>query len=904
MNTIELPIRGMHCQGCVDSVTRALRSAPGVHGVHVSLPDERAIIEFDKDPVPREVLAALVRGAGYQVPDDGPESTDAEIRAPLVTPQRPANAVGESGQETHRQGDDDPGKSTAANRLLRLEVSGMHCASCVGRVESALKGVKGVAGARVSLASEQAVVDLDDAALDETELIRAVQVAGYGATFVSTDGADQVRSHEQNRAAETRKWRNRFVLGLLLSLMILRLSLNPHGLMNGWLMFALATTLQVVLGWPYYAGAWRRLKHMSANMDTLIALGTTAAYGFGVAGLILTQWFGWYPASAAPPLPVSPGEPGRAFWGVFSQSFHRPMEGYHYFVDSAIILTLITLGKYLEASATGRASRAILQLLDLAPRRARVLRDGLEVEIPATEIKLGDLVVVRPGEKIPADGMVREGISAVDESMLTGESLPAGKSPGDEVIGATLNRHGLLYIEATRVGRDTTLEQIVSVVRRAQETKADVERLADRVSGVFVPIVLAITLVTLVAWAVFGPAESHWSVALGHSIAVLVVACPCALGLATPTAVMVGSGRGASLGVLIREAQALERAGAIDVVVLDKTGTITRGSPTITEIVPIDGTTNEELLRMAASVEAASEHPLARAIVDYANIFWDLKLHNVSEFEATPGGGVRGLVDSDEVLVGTAEFLKEFGVSTDPVESERTRLEAAGHTVVFVASRGRLLGLIAIADSLKPGSLAAVSELHRMGLDVYLITGDNERTAHAIAHACGIDPTHVRARVKPDAKASAIRALQGAGHVVAMVGDGINDAPALAQADLGIALGTGTDVAIEAGQIVLVSGDLGGVVRAIRLSRMTLRVIRQNLFWAFIYNVVMIPLAAVGILSPIVAAGAMAASSVSVVSNSLLLRSRRIEDVVEGQDDSRPPQRRQLHHLGDVQAVP
>jgi P-type Cu+ transporter len=873
MSAIDLPIQGMHCQGCVDTITRAVRSAPGVHNVRVSLEDGRAIIEFDENSISREELIARIKAAGYEVPADTPGTPDG--RPKLGVTSNDETISGPAAEASDQVTRSPPPSEADSNSIVRLEVAGMHCASCVGRVENALNAVKGVKAARVSLATEQAVVDLAESTLDENELIRAVERAGYEATVVSSDSQDHVRSHEQKRAAETRRWRNRFVLGAMLSLMILRLSLNTEALMNGWLIFVLATLLQIVLGRPYYEGAWRRLRHFSANMDTLIALGTTAAYGFGVAGL-LTHWLGGLPVAHYTGPIASSSSFTTMLYQIAVQSFHGLTAGYHYFLDSAIILTLITLGKYLEAAATSRASQAVLQLLNLAPPKARVRRGDEEFEVPAAEVKPGDILVVRPGEKIPVDGVVRRGYSAIDEGMLTGEGLPVEKSVGDEVIGATINRHGALEIEATRVGRDTVLEQIVSVVRRAQETKADVERLADRVSALFVPVVLAIALVTLGCWIVFSSGDARWSLAISHSIAVLVVACPCALGLATPTAVMVGSGRGAGLGILIHDAQALERTGSVRTVVFDKTGTITVGRPCITEIKPVAGVTNEELIRTAASVEASSEHPLARTIVAQAKD-WNLGLERVDRFAAAPGGGVNGQIGSDEVVVGTDKFLKQFGVSIESMELERSGLEAAGNTVAFVARNKQLLGLIALADALKPGSAEAIAQLRHMQLDVFMITGDNERTARAVAAVCGIAPSRALARITPEGKAASIRDLQRRlGNAVAMVGDGINDAPALAQADVGIALGTGTDIAIESAQIVLVSGDLIGVVRALRLGQVTLRVIKQNLFWAFIYNVVMIPLAALGILSPIMAAGAMAVSSVSVVLNSLSLRKRHL----------------------------
>jgi Cu+-exporting ATPase len=713
-------------------------------------------------------------------------------------------------------------------------------------VEHALSTVPGVRAARVSLLSEQAVVDLANGQVDIGELVRAVERAGYEAESLSDEGMDELRGHEERRAAETRLWRNRFVFGALLSTPAVVLAFLPHDLWLGWITFALVTPVQAVLGWPYYAGAWKRLRHMSADMDTLIALGTSVAFGAGVAGLVLTQWL----------------------------SVHQLR--YHSLVDSAIILTLITLGRFLEARSKRKTSEAVLRLLDLAPRLARVSRDGEEIEIPVEQVRVGDVVVVRPGERIPADGMVREGRSSVDESMLTGESMPVEKAPGAQVIGATVSLDGLLLIEATRVGRETALAQIVRLVRQAQESKSNVERLADRVSGVFVPVVLLIALATLAGWLLLGPPESRWGLALRHTTEVLIIACPCALGLATPTAVAVGSGRGAELGVLIKDVQALERSGLIDLVVLDKTGTVTLGKPAVTGVVPAGGTDaaqdSDELLRLAGSLEKASEHPLARAIAQHASER-GLSLDQPREFMAVPGHGVRGRVGSQDVFVGTEVFLREAGIATEELRAASERLEADGNTVVWVGAGGRLLGLIALADRLKPSSAGAVQALERLGLAVYLVTGDNARTALAIAGQVGIRSDRVLAGVLPGAKAETIARLQQQGRVVAMVGDGINDAPALAQADLGIALGTGTDVAMETGQIVAVSGDLAGVVRAIQLSRATLRKIKQNLFWAFLYNLVAIPLAAFGVLlHPSLAAAAMAASSILVVLNSLWLR--------------------------------
>ncbi len=875
----------------MDTVTRAIESAPGVRRVNVSLAEQRATVELDDAvaAVAQHELAERVRAVGYDASELVPspatvarsasegESSDASLarRATVESQNREASKTAHhSPLTTH----------PIASRELHLDIHGMHCASCVGRVHDALAAIGGVRGVRVNLAMEQAVVELADAPpVDESQLLRAVARAGYRAELAS-DTVDHVRAHERDRAAETRRWRNRLLLGVLLSLMIFKASISQYESMSGWIMLSVATPLQFGLGWPYYVGAWRRLRHLSANMDTLIALGTTVAYSFSTAGLVLAEWFG------------------------------ATMIGYHYFLDSAIILTLITLGRWLEARSKGKASEAILKLLDLAPPTARVVRGDEEQQIPAAEVRRGDTIVVRPGERIPVDGRVIAGHSAVNESMLTGESMPVEKWPGDEVVGGTLNRNGAIRFEATRVGRDTALEQIVRVVRRAQESKATIERLADRVSGVLVPIVLVIAIATFLGWALFYTNADWWVRGVLSMTAVLIVACPCALGLATPTAIMVGSGRGARSGILIKDAVALERAGSVNTVVLDKTGTITRGEPAVTDAmhrddahafnlaipdhrpvstrqsvaeerdarsdiveVPMLRGELQELILVAASLESQSEHPLAQAIVARARL-WGLAVERPETFEAVPGRGVRGRLGGADVLVGTERLLRDASVGTDSlrIKAEETRLKSDGKTVVFVARAGQLLGVIALADEVKPTSARAVAELNRLGLDVYMITGDNERTAGTIARAVGIRREYVLAGVLPEMKAAAIRKMRAADCVVAMVGDGINDAPALAEADLGIALGSGTDVAMETAQFVLVSGDLRGVARAVRLSRATLRTIRINLFWAFFYNIVMIPLAAFGVLPPMVAAAAMALSSVSVVANSLLLGARSL----------------------------
>jgi Cu+-exporting ATPase len=711
----------------------------------------------------------------------------------------------------------------------------MHCAGCAHTIEQALQRVPNVFQAAVNFAAETAAVEYDSGQVSPEDLIRAVTDAGYGARLASAEGGHE--DHDRVTREQALYQRNMFLLGLALGVPIMALSMVAEFPGRNWLLLALATPVQFIVGWQYLRNSAVSLRHLSPNMDVLIALGSLTAYAYSAA------------------VTLAPHGAGAATPDV-------------YFETSAMILTLITLGRWLERRARAAASRALRGLLELAAPVARVLREGEEVEIPAAHLQLDDRFVVRPGEKIATDGVVESGEGAVDESMLTGESIPRYKRAGDEVYGSTLNQQGALTIRATRVGSETVLRQIVELMEEAQGKRPPIQRLADTVAGYFVPAIILLACGDFLGWFLYDPA--HWTTrALVNAVAVLVIACPCALGLATPTAVMVGSGLGSRHGLLLRDPAALERAGALTVIVWDKTGTLTAGRPQVTGVVPLGDLAEEEVLRLAASVEAGSEHPLAGAVVAAAEER-GLELLPVEAFSALVGRGVIGKVGGAEILVGSRGLLEERGLVLDGAAGERIAArQREGQTVSVVARDGRAVGLLALADQPKEGAAEATARLRELGLRNLLLTGDNLLTAEAVAHQLGIPEIH--AEVLPADKVAVVRRLQEQGEIVAMVGDGINDAPALAQADLGIALGTGADVAMEAGQITLVSGDPRGVVRAIVLSRRTLVHIKQNLFWAFFYNVVAIPLAGAGLLNPMIAAAAMAASSVTVVGNSLRL---------------------------------
>jgi len=783
---LDFGVTGMTCAACSTRIQKRLAKAPGVQVANVNLTTEKATVVFDPTVAHPDALMELVKDLGYGV----------------------------------------------AKEKVTLDISGMTCAACSTKIEKKLSKLPGVTMASVNLTTEKAVVEYIGATPDE--MIKVVKNLGYGAK-VSADNKD---ADAARRRTEMRKMVALFIFSLigtvpliLANMILMPLHIGNAVLFNPWVQFSLATLVQVVVGARFYRGAYMNLSQGSANMDVLVALGTTAAYLYSV---VLTFWIG----------------------------------GENYFEASTTILTLILLGKTFEAVAKGRTSEAIKKLLSLQAKTARVVRDGIELDIAVADVVAGDQLIVRPGEKIPVDGVVLSGTSAIDESMLTGESLPVDKKAGDKVTGATINKHGSLVMQATRVGSETALAQIVKMVEDAQGSKAPIQKLADQISGIFVPVVVGIAVLTLLAWGLF---TGDWSSAIHAGIAVLVIACPCALGLATPTAVMVGTGKGAETGILFKGGEHLERAHKVNVVVLDKTGTITWGRPELTDVVTLGNLAETDLLTLVAGAESRSEHPLGTAIVKGARERIT-EVPSPEAFSAIPGFGLEATVAGRTVLVGTRKLMvsKEIPV-TPAAEARMVELESAGKTAMLVAVDGALEGLVAVADTVKPTSAEAIAEMRRLGLRVVMITGDNQRTAGAIGRLVGVD--EVLAEVLPGEKASHVERLKAGGkYVVAMVGDGINDAPALATADLGMAIGTGTDIAIETASVTLMNGDLRGIATAFRLSRQTMRTIKENLFWAFIYNIIGIPMAAFGLLNPMIAGGAMAFSSVSVVSNSLLLK--------------------------------
>ncbi len=790
---ISLKIQGMECAACAGKIERQLKKIDGVSDVAVNIAVEKVTVGYDPVRVGADVLIKAITDLGYRVPTE----------------------------------------------RVDLKISGMTCAACAARVEKALGGVEGVFRANVNFAVEKATVEYNPAQTGLEDLKRVVEEAGYRAA--EGDKRFDVDKEKLERERETRRQLYLLTLSALLSLPLLAVMFAelfkfhlPPILHNKVFQFALATPVQFIAGYQFYRGAYKSLRHGSANMDVLIALGTSAAY----------------------------------FYSAGATFFYR---GHVYFETGTIIITLIILGKLLEAAAKGRTSEAIKKLMGLQAKTARVIRDGLEKDIPVEDVQAGDMVLVRPGEKIPVDGVIEDGFSTVDESMLTGESLPVDKRSGDEVIGGTINKHGIFKFKATKVGAETALSQIIKIVEEAQGSKAPIQRLADIISAYFVPVVVGIAIIAFLAWY-FIVDPGNLALAMINFTAVLVIACPCALGLATPTSIMVGTGRGAENGILIKGGEHLEKAHALNVIVLDKTGTITRGEPSLTDVLMTNGEVDErELLRLVASAERGSEHPLGEAIVKGVRDR-GIEPAEPQSFEAIPGHGIVATIDGENLLIGNRRLMSSRNIDIAVLEGQADTLEGEGKTAMLVAVNNKPAGVLAVADTVKDTSAEAIRALKGMGIQTIMITGDNRRTAGAIARQVDIPPENVLAEVLPQDKAREVSRLKEQGKVVGMVGDGINDAPALATADVGFAIGTGTDVAMEAADITLMKGDLRGVAASIKLSRATMKNIKQNLFWALIYNTLGIPIAALGYLSPVLAGAAMAFSSVSVVSNALRLK--------------------------------
>jgi Cu+-exporting ATPase len=788
MKKTTLRITGMHCAACATATEKALKETRGVNTAAVNLATEKATVEYNPEVIDESKLKKAVEGAGFGV------------------------ALSESD----------------------FGIIGMHCASCSAAVENALRQSEGVLKANVNLAAESASVRFNPEATSVAELRKVIERAGYQAVLKEGDSADREKAA---RERESRLLKLKVIIAFALAIPNFILMLvSPFTMeITRWVLLGLTIPVQFIIGAQFYVGTFKALRNRRANMDTLIAVGTSAAFIYS-----------------------------------FLVTIHV-IEGAVYYDSAAVIISIILLGRWLEARAKGHTSDAIKKLIGLQARTATVLVDGREQQIAIEEVESGQTLVVRPGEKIPVDGIILEGSTAIDESMLTGESLPVEKQPGDAVTGATLNKSGYFQFQATKVGKDTALAQIIRLVEAAQGSKAPIQRLADTIAGFFVPVVMGIALLAFLVWFFLG--GQTFIFALTTFIAVMVIACPCSLGLATPTAIMVGTGKGAQNGILIKSAESLERAYKVQSVVFDKTGTLTRGKPVMTDFIALNGNAAGELLILAASVEKGSEHPLGAAIVEAAA---DKPLSVPQEFEAVSGLGVKAAIDGKQILLGNRSFIRQNKIEISAQEQTISQLESQGKTAMLMAVEGRLAAIIAVADTLKEHAAEAIAQLQELGIATVMITGDNRRTAEAIGKEVGIQK--VLAEVLPEDKALEVQKLQQSGLITAMVGDGINDAPALAQADIGIALGSGTDVALETGDIVLVRDDLRDVVEAIKLSRYTMRKIRQNLFWAFIYNTIGIPVAA-GVLypfwgiqlNPMIAAAAMGLSSVSVVSNSLLM---------------------------------
>ena len=786
-------ITGMTCASCSTRIEKILNKMDGVEAT-VNLAMESASVQYDNEKIKADEIFAKINDLGYGVRVD----------------------------------------------KMDLDVFGMTCAACSTRIEKVLNKMGGMKSATVNLATESATVEFNSAVLSVDQIIAKIQNLGYDAKEKVQREAKALQKEEEIHAKK-----RKLLLSILLSLPLLYTMIGhspwdtglpmPQLLMNPWFQLLLATPVQFWIGGQFYVGAYKSLKNKSANMDVLVALGTSAAYFYSLVEAIKTI-----------------GNPN-----------YMP---HLYFETSAVLITLILVGKLFEALAKGRTTEAISKLLNLQAKEATVIRDGEEIKIPIEDVKVNDTVLVKPGEKIPVDGKVVTGQSAVDEAMITGESIPVEKSAGDTLIGATINKNGTLTMTATKVGKDTALAGIIKVVEDAQGSKAPIQRVADQISGIFVPIVVAIALVTFLVWY-FLITPGDFASSLETAIAVLVIACPCALGLATPTSIMVGTGKGAENGILFKGGEHLETTHKINAIVLDKTGTITKGKPSVTDI-EIFGE-KEKVLQYLVSAEKSSEHPLAEAIVEYGSVN-QIDVVQVDEFSAIPGHGIQAVIMGEKVLVGTRKLMKQTGVVFDKYEDQLEKLETDGKTAMLIAIDHEVNGIVAVADTVKDTAKTAIEELKSMGIEVYMLTGDNKRTAHAIASQVGVD--HVIAEVLPEEKANHVKELQLKGMKVAMVGDGINDAPALALADIGIAIGTGTDVAIEAADVTILGGELTLIPKAISLSKQTMRNIRQNLFWALAYNSAGIPIAALGLLAPWLAGAAMAFSSVSVVTNSLRLK--------------------------------
>ncbi|MEI0737368.1 heavy metal translocating P-type ATPase [Paenibacillus sp. JTLBN-2024] len=794
-------ITGMTCAACANRIEKGLNKMEGVDSANVNFALERATVTYDSDKVNDEAIEATIKKLGYGT----------------------------------------------VKEVTRFKLEGMTCAACANRIEKGLNKMPGVTNASVNFALETATVEYSPAEVSVADMQSKVKQLGYKAVAQSDE-----EEHADTRDQVVRKQKRKLIVSAILSIpllwaMVAHFSFTswiylPDLFMNPWFQLVLATPVQFYIGWPFYVGAYKALRNGGANMDVLVALGTSAAYFYS---LYLT--IDWYAKGG--------------------NLHHGPNM---YYETSAILITLVIMGKLFEVLAKGRTSEAIKSLMGLQAKTARVIRDGQELTIPVEEVIAGDIVMVRPGEKIPVDGNVIEGESSVDESMLTGESLPVEKKSGDAVIGATLNKNGVLRVRATKVGKETALAQIIKVVEEAQGSKAPIQRVADVISGIFVPIVVGIAIAAFLVWYFF-VTPGTFAEALEKAIAILVIACPCALGLATPTSIMAGSGRAAELGILFKGGEHLEQTHKIDAIILDKTGTVTKGKPELTDVAA-EGD-EQEFLRLVGAAEKNSEHPLAEAIV--AGIQErGIQLPDTQSFAAIPGYGIEAEVEGKTLLVGTRRLMEKHGVEASHAYALMSRLEESGKTAMLAAIDNRYAGLVAVADTIKETSREAVQRLKDMGIEVIMITGDNERTANAIAAEVGID--HVRAEVLPEGKAEEVKKLQAQGKKVAMVGDGINDAPALATADIGMAIGTGTDVAMEAADVTLMRGDLSSIPDAIYMSRKTMGNIKQNLFWALGYNTLGIPVAALGLLAPWIAGAAMALSSVSVVLNALRLQRVKI----------------------------